>query len=326
MRLHVPEAPSDVAGRLAQVAQAVVTAAGASASLELVSALPRTDPALAGYPALEFLHDGRVAVRYSALPEAFEGPPFVELLVRLLAQPGSAAPEAAGAGLGLDDRSSRALADLDQTATLLVLVAPACPRCPVAARTAMVLALASPAITTTIVDAQQFPDIAQRFSVRATPATILDSELTVIGPTTLQAMADHILARRTGGFEDRVFHSFVECGRIPDAAARLLRPGGPAMLVRAWRQSTTGSRVGLLLACDDALGRAPEALDDAVADLLSLLGSSDAAMAGDTADLLGRIGHPSAGPALRALAGHPNPDVAEIAAEATDQLRKPDRA
>jgi HEAT repeat protein len=42
---------------------------------------------------------------------------------------------------------------------------------------------------------------------------------------------------------------------------------------------------------------------------------------GDTADLLGQIGHPSAREALKSLLKDPNPDVAEIAKEALEALR-----
>jgi hypothetical protein len=281
----------------------------------------RGDAGLVGCPTLELFHGGRPAVRYSVLPEGHEGPPFVELLLALVRLAGSSAAATQAEGLLLDQATAQSLAVLDQPASLLVFVTTACPLCPAAVRTAIGLALASPCITTTIVDAQQFPEIAQRFSVRATPTTILDGGLTLTGMTRPQDIAAHVLARGTPGFEDRIFRSLVESGRLSDAASRLLAQGGPGTLVRAWRQSTTSSRIGLLLVTDDVLGQARAALDGAVPDLLSLLGSDDAAMAGDTADLLGRIGHPSAAPALQALRDHPNPDVAEIAADACEQLR-----
>ena len=42
--------------------------------------------------------------------------------------------------------------------------------------------------------------------------------------------------------------------------------------------------------------------------------------ASDTADLLGRNGHRAATDALRALLDDPNPDVAEIASEALEEI------
>ena len=49
-------------------------------------------------------------------------------------------------------------------------------------------------------------------------------------------------------------------------------------------------------------------------------GSEDPVLRGDTADLLGRIGHRAATDALRALLDDPNPHVAEIASEALEEI------
>ena len=87
-----------------------------------------------------------------------------------------------------------------------------------------------------------------------------------------------------------------------------------------WRMSATSLRLGLMLAAELALEQDPGALDDITPDLLRLLETEDAALRGDTADLLGRIGHPSAEPALRRLLADENPDVAEIAEEALEAL------
>ena len=96
--------------------------------------------------------------------------------------------------------------------------------------------------------------------------------------------------------------------------------GEPSALARAWSTSTTASRMGLLLAVEQVLERDGHGLDEAVAELLPILQADDAALQGDTADLLGRIGHPAATEGLRALLDHPNPDVAEIAAEALEEI------
>jgi HEAT repeat protein len=53
-----------------------------------------------------------------------------------------------------------------------------------------------------------------------------------------------------------------------------------------------------------------------------VLAADDAALRGDTADLLGQIGHADAIEALTALTKDPNPDVAEIAAESLEAIQE----
>ena len=55
-------------------------------------------------------------------------------------------------------------------------------------------------------------------------------------------------------------------------------------------------------------------------NLINLLGAEDDALRGDTADLLGQIGHPGARKPLQALLHDPNPDIVEIAEEALEGL------
>ena len=57
-----------------------------------------------------------------------------------------------------------------------------------------------------------------------------------------------------------------------------------------------------------------------VPGLLPNLAAEDPVLRGDTADLLGRIGHRAARNPLRTLLEDPNPDVAEIASEALEEI------
>jgi HEAT repeat protein len=74
------------------------------------------------------------------------------------------------------------------------------------------------------------------------------------------------------------------------------------------------------MAVEEALEADRAALDGLVSGLLPILPSEDAALRGDTADLLGRIAHWTARDPLRALLDDPNPDVAEIASEALEEI------
>jgi HEAT repeat protein len=75
-----------------------------------------------------------------------------------------------------------------------------------------------------------------------------------------------------------------------------------------------------MMAVEETLEADRSALDGLVSGLLPILPSEDAVLRGDTADLLGKIGHRAATDALHALLDDPNPDVAEIASEALEEI------
>jgi HEAT repeat protein len=80
--------------------------------------------------------------------------------------------------------------------------------------------------------------------------------------------------------------------------------------------------MGALVALEEALDKNPRILDPIVDDLTSLLFQEEAALRGDTAALLGKIGNPAAIPALRKAVEDQDPDVREAAEEALQSLEQ----
>ena len=212
------------------------------------------------------------------------------------------------------------LSALKRPVELLVFVGATCPHCPGAVRSANRLALASPLVTVSIVDVEQHSSLAQRFNVRAVPLTILDGELAVTGVVHPADLADRILSRGDEGHGRDLLLSLVEQGRFDEVAGRMRTGPGAAHFVTLWKGSTTSLRIGLMMAVEEALEADRAALDGLVTGLLPILPSEDPVLRGDTADLLGRIGHRAAAEALQALLDDPNPDVAEIASEALEEI------
>ena len=301
LTVHPAAEPSDLGDRLAALARQVEDAG--SGSLAIQSGDGSDPPAV---PALVIQHEGAGAIRYLALPEGPEERPFREAL----------AGRTDGAGGDLPD-----LGDLRSPAEVTVLIAAACPHCPGAVRAALRLAMASRLVTVNVIDAQRFPEIAERFGAQSVPQTVFDGGLAVTGVRPAGELAGYLRDRGTEEHGARLFLSLVEQKRLADAAAAVAVEGGPAHFAAAWRRSTTGARIGLMLVAEHVLEHAGSALDHAVDGLLPALAATDAALRGDTADLLGQIGHPSAVPALERLCDDPSADVAEIAADALDDIR-----
>ncbi len=238
-------------------------------------------------------------IHYLAPPEGLELPPFIDALSRRRGGPKR------------DEEWP--------TSELLVFVAAGCPRCPQAARSALTLARRHRAVTCIIADAQRTPALAGRYNVRSVPFTLLDRTLSWTGVVTPEAIARRIADRETPAHRREALRSMVESGRLQRAADAAL--ADPESFTQLWRESTTALRIGLMMVAQELLERAPNALDAVVAALGDATTSRDAALRGDTADLLGQIGHPAGRPFIEGLLGDPNPDVAEIAGESLAALK-----
>lgn len=302
--LHLVEGRGSamLADRLAEVAR--LTADESGGLISLTHGEPAGDEA----PALIIRAGDRDVVRYRAVPEGPEEAPFVDAL--------RACATAAG------ESSFPELATLDAT-ELTVFIAAGCPNCPTGVRAASAVAAAVPAVSVTVVDVAEFPDLAESVGVRSVPTIVTDRGLTLVGALTPPELASR-LAEAGGPAGDAArFGSLVDAGRF-DAAGELLA-GGEALheLTARWRRSGMGGRIGLMMAADAALEHSEVALDPVVPELIGLLGEGDAALRGDTADLLGRIAHPAAEPTLEALAREvTDEDLAEAASDALESIRE----
>ncbi len=303
LRLHPAEDLPKANEKLAEAARDVEVAAAGKLVVR-----PGDGRGLPALPALSLQAAGRDNIRYLALPEGQEAAPFIDVLVAL------------GRGARPQGDWVTGLQALQRPAEVLVFIAAACPHCPQAVRSALQLALASDAVRVTVIDAQFYEALAGRYKVRSVPTTVVDGGYTTIGVQPAPTLARQLIEREQPQAVARAFHSMLDSGRVDDAAVWLAAGSALPAFVHAWRDSTTAARVGLMLCGQKALEQSRGALDGVVGDLIALLEAGDAALRGDTADLLGQIGHPAAAGPVKKLLDDTNPDVAEIAEEALDGI------
>jgi glutaredoxin-like protein len=86
----------------------------------------------------------------------------------------------------------KGLRKLKKGVLLQVFVTPSCPYCPQMARLAYHMALESPHITAEVIEAQEFPELSQRFNVRAVPTTLVDGKTTIPGAVPDTVLMDTI--------------------------------------------------------------------------------------------------------------------------------------
>ncbi len=82
---------------------------------------------------------------------------------------------------GLRDATIGTLAALDRPVHVQVFVTPTCPYCPRAVLLAHRLAFASDRVTASMIDASEFPDLADRYDVRAVPLTVINDTIRLEG-------------------------------------------------------------------------------------------------------------------------------------------------
>jgi glutaredoxin-like protein len=70
---------------------------------------------------------------------------------------------------------------LDRPVNIQVFVTPTCPYCPPAVHLAHRLAFASDRVTASMVDASEFPDLADRYDVHAVPLTVINETVRLEG-------------------------------------------------------------------------------------------------------------------------------------------------
>jgi glutaredoxin-like protein len=81
----------------------------------------------------------------------------------------------------LGDESRKKLKELTQDVHIQVFVTPTCHYCPGAVRTAYMLAQESEHIRTDVVEAIEFPHLANKYSVRGVPAVIINQSTSFVG-------------------------------------------------------------------------------------------------------------------------------------------------
>ena len=206
---------------------------------------------------------------------------------------------------------------------IIVFTADECPHCPDGVRAVEALAAASERVSTTVTNAEQSPELATEFNVEVVPTVVIDRELIIPRVASAEELAHIILERGTDTHHQRVFDSYISASSFDSAAQLIAGPGrGSACFAAAWHNSTMNTRMALMLVAEEVLEADASALDGIVPELIAALDAEDPALRGDTADLLGQIGHPSAREPLKALCNDPSPDVAEIAEEALEGLRR----
>lgn len=136
-------------------------------------------------PALVLLReDGTdTRVRYFGIPAGYEFGSLIEDLV-----------DVSNGKTRLSDATREKLSQISQPVHIQVFVTPTCPYCPKAVRLAHQFAMESPFIRADMVEALEFPELADRYGVYGVPKTVINDREEVEGAVPEAVMLQYVLA------------------------------------------------------------------------------------------------------------------------------------
>jgi glutaredoxin-like protein len=91
----------------------------------------------------------------------------------------------------LTDKTKEIIKDIKTPVHIQVFVTLTCPHCPVAAAIAHKLAVESPMISADVIDAQEFPVLAQKYGVIGVPKIIINEKVEFTGAFSEDLFAEH---------------------------------------------------------------------------------------------------------------------------------------
>jgi glutaredoxin len=251
-------------------------------------------------------------LRYMALPNGREMSPFLQSLL-----------SRSQGEVSLTPRSLSALETFITPTRFEVLMSPACPHCPIVVGLVNQLALASTYLEATIIDVTLFADYGQKYGIRAVPTVVIDEQDQLVGTISEDLLMDRLANSDPSSFHPDSFKKIIKEGDAARLAGMMVADGdlysGSLELLADPDWSV---RMGMMVVLEGVAERSPDLVQRAYPYILDLLEHEDDNQRGDTAYLLGLIGDASVMDRLEMLLQDENPDVAEVALEAVQQIKE----
>lgn len=165
-----------------ELASALVEAAPDELRLTIVDVSQEA----AGVEAVPSLTVGRpgedARITFQGLPAGYEFATLLDAVERTSVSGGELSPDLAGR-----------LAELESEVELMVFVTPTCPYCPRAASLANRMALASPHVRSLVVEANEYPELSDRYEVQGVPRTVVNRSGAFVGALPDAMFVDSVL-------------------------------------------------------------------------------------------------------------------------------------
>lgn len=121
-------------------------------------------------------------IRFFGIPSGYEYTSLVEAIV-----------DVSKGATELGQKTKESLGTIDKDVHIQVFVTPTCPYCTVAVRLGHQMALESPRVRCDMVEATEFPHLAQRYGVYGVPKTVINETVTMEGAVPEEVFLANVL-------------------------------------------------------------------------------------------------------------------------------------
>ena len=133
-------------------------------------------------PAIAVIGKKDYGVRIYGIPYGYEIQTLIEAIVNV-----------SRGKTDLSDKTKEILADIKAPVHIQVFVTLTCPHCPSAAAIAHKLAVESDMIRADVIDATEFPQLAQKYNVMGVPKVVINEKVEFVGAFNEDLFAEHAL-------------------------------------------------------------------------------------------------------------------------------------
>lgn len=91
------------------------------------------------------------------------------------------------------EESVKSLRKVKEDLRIKVFVTPTCPYCPMMSRAVFQMALVNPRIKPEVIEVNEFPELAQRYDVKAVPLTVIEDRIAIPGAVAEKDLVEQVL-------------------------------------------------------------------------------------------------------------------------------------
>jgi len=133
-------------------------------------------------PALAIIGKKDYGVRIYGIPYGYELQTLIEAVINV-----------SKGKTDLSDKTKAILAEVKAPVHIQVFVTLTCPHCPVAAAIAHKLAIESDMVRADVIDASEFPTLAQKYAIMGVPKIVVNEKVEFVGAFNEDLFAEHVL-------------------------------------------------------------------------------------------------------------------------------------
>jgi glutaredoxin-like protein len=124
----------------------------------------------------------------------------------------------------LSEESVKALVKLNDEVSVRVFVTPTCPYCPGMARLAHQMTMVNPKVRSEVIEVQEFPDLGERYQVRAVPLTVINDSVAIAGMVPEQQLIEQVVKAAEAGTQGGIVVAEVTEGETTSPVTAAAKP------------------------------------------------------------------------------------------------------